>query len=333
MFHSPRSQSLIFGVVLAVCIFLVDTISSLHFAVASLYVAAILIGAHNLECAGILFSGISCVALTALSYLLTHGFTFVGTAPLRLFVSFVSIAITTALVIKNRSASQNLAELNRERENLARFFSPKIVEQLVRIDVPHSAARRENAAVLFADVVEFTAYSSGKAPDEVIAFLRELLNLLGEAVFFHEGSIDKFLGDGLMAVFGPPHASNEDATNAALCAMRIRDRVSQWNAQRVNNPDKAIRVAVGIHWGEVVQGDIGTDKQLEFTVVGDTVNIASRVEAYCRALNATVLVTAEFIESLIAEGRVDVANAFTSEGRHMLRGCKDPVHLYSLKAG
>ncbi|MBR0694301.1 adenylate/guanylate cyclase domain-containing protein [Bradyrhizobium lablabi] len=250
MFHSPRSRLLIFGVGLAVCIFLVDTLSSLHFAVASLYVTAILIGTHDLECAGILFGGVSCVAFTALSYLLTHGFTFVGAAPLRLFVSFVSIATTTALVIKNRSASRNFAELNRERENLARFFSPKIVKQLVEIDVPLSVARRGNAAVLFADVVEFTAYSSGKAPDEIIAFLRELLALLGEAVFAHEGSIDKFLGDGLMAVFGPPLASNQDATNAALCAMRIRDRLSRWNAQHANDPGKAIRVAVGIHWGE-----------------------------------------------------------------------------------
>jgi adenylate cyclase len=82
MFHSARAHPFL-AVVLAIFIFLVDTLSTLHFAVASLYVAAILIGAHDLECTGIIFSGISCVALTALSYLLTHGITFVGAAPLR----------------------------------------------------------------------------------------------------------------------------------------------------------------------------------------------------------------------------------------------------------
>ena len=330
MFHSARAHPFL-AVVLAIFIFLVDTLSTLHFAVASLYVAAILIGAHDLECTGIIFSGISCVALTALSYLLTHGITFVGAAPLRSIVSFVTIATTTALVLKNRSANESLAEVERERRNLARFFSPEIVKRLVQIDIPLSAARREKAAVMFADVVEFTALTSGKTPNEVIGFLRELLAILSEAVFAHDGSIDKFLGDGLMAVFGPPLVSNRDATNAALCAIRIRDRLAHWNARHANNPGKLIRIAVGIHWGEVVQGDIGTDKRLEFTVVGGTVNIASRVEAYCRTLNATVLVTGDFIQSLIAEGSVDVAKAFTCEGRHLLRGCQEPLYLYSLK--
>lgn len=330
MFHSARAHPFL-AIVLAICIFLVDTLSSLHFTVASLYAAAILIGARDFECTGIIFSGLSCVALTALSYILTHGITFVGGAPLRSIVSFVTIATTTALVLKNRSANENLAEVKRERKNLARFFSPEIVKRIVQIDVPLSAARREKAAVLFADVVGFTALTSEKTPDEVIGVLRELLAMLSEAVFAHRGSIDKFLGDGLMAVFGPPLASNQDATNAALCAMQIRDRLAHWNARHANNPGKLIRIAVGIHWGEVVQGDIGTDQRLEFTVVGATVNIASRAEAYCRTLNATVLVTGDFIQSLIAEGSVEVANAFTSEGEHLLRGCREPVCLYSLK--
>ena len=103
-----------------------------------------------------------------------------------------------------------------------------------------------------------------------------------------------------------------------------------WNERHA--PDKPIRVAVGIHCGEVVQGDVGTDKRLEFTVIGDTVNIASRVEAYCRTIAATVLVTGDFMQSLLAEGSFDLARAFADEGKHLLRGCKDPIQLYSLKA-
>ncbi|MBR0822826.1 adenylate/guanylate cyclase domain-containing protein [Bradyrhizobium liaoningense] len=333
MFYSPRPHSLGPAIVLAACIFLVDTLSSLQFAVASLYVVVVLIGAYDLQRRGIILTGICCATLTALSYVLAHGCTVEGAAPLRSLVSFVSITITVVLVIRNRSANERLADVKRERTNLARFFSPKIVEQLVQIDVPLSVARRQKAAVLFADVVGFTTHASGKPPDEIIGLLRDLLGLLSEAVFLCEGSIDKFLGDGLMAVFGPPIPGRQDATNAALCALQIRERLGRWNEQHANDPDKAIRIAVGIHCGEVIQGDVGTDKRLEFTVVGDTVNIASRVESYCRVLDATVLVTGEFMKSLLAEGSFDVAEAFTSEGKHLLRGRKEPIQLYSLKAG
>jgi adenylate cyclase len=330
MIYSTPPHSVGLAIVMAACIFLVDTLSSLQFGVASLYVVVILISAYNVRCRGTIWTGISCAALTALSYVLTHGFVVDGTAPLRFVVSLVSITITLVLVIRNHSANEILAEVRRERANLSRFFSPKFVEQLVRIDAPLSVARRQKAAVLFADIIGFTERTSGEAPDEVIKVLRDLLRLLSEAVFLYDGSIDKFLGDGLMAVFGPPLPGRQDATNAALCALQIRERLDCWNERHA--PDKPIRVAVGIHCGEVVQGDVGTDKRLEFTVIGETVNIASRVEAYCRTLAATVLVTGDFMQSLLAEGSFDLARAFADEGKHLLRGCKDPIQLYSLKA-
>jgi hypothetical protein len=149
MFYSTRPHALSLAIVMAACIFLVDTLSSLQLAVASLYVVVILISAYDLHCRGIIWTGISCAALTALSYVLTHGFSVDGTAPLRSLVSFLSITITVVLVIRNRSANEILAEVRRERANLARFFSPEFVEQHVRIDAPLSMARRQKAAALF----------------------------------------------------------------------------------------------------------------------------------------------------------------------------------------
>jgi len=330
MFRSATQHSLRLAFALAACIFLVDTLSSLHFAVASLYVLVILLSAQDLRRRGIILTGVSCAALAVVSYLLTHGFSLDGSAPLRSAVSFVSITITVILVVRGLSASERLAEVQRERTNLARFFSPTTVEQLVQIDVPLSMARRQRAAVLFADMVGFTAHASGKPPEYVIDLLRDLLGRLSELVFSHQGSIDKFLGDGLMAVFGLPLASSRDVTNAAVCALKISEHIIQWNEQ--NAPHNPIRVAIGIHYGEVIQGDIGSDKRLEFTVIGDTVNLASRVEAYCRALDAAVLVTGDFMQALLAEGSIDVANSFTDEGKHLLRGYREPVHLYSVKA-
>jgi class 3 adenylate cyclase len=324
-----RSRSV--AAALAGGIFLIDTLTSLHFAVASLYVIVVLIAAPDLHRRGIVITGVICVLLTILSYALMHGLEVDGAAPLRFAVSLVSILIATILVLRNFSANQRVKEVERERANLARFFSPRIVDQLVSIHTPFCFARRQPATILFADMIGFTAYSSGKPPDVVISVLRDLLRLLSEAIFSNHGSVDKYLGDGLMAFFGPPVTSPRDATNAALCALEIVNSIECWNQQRIRRNEGAVRIAIGIHYGEVVQGDVGSEARLELTLVGDTVNIASRVEAYCRILDASVLVTGEFVEALLAEGSLELAKDFADEGFHLLRGCREPVRLFSVR--
>jgi class 3 adenylate cyclase len=312
-------------------IFLIDTLTSLQFAVASLYVIVVLIAALDLDRRGVMITGVTCALLTVFSYVLVHGLVVDGTAPLRFAVSLVSILVATILVLRNVSANQRVKEVERERANLARFFSPKIVDQLVGIHTPFSFARRQPATVLFADMIGFTAYSSVKSPDVVISMLRDLLHLLSEAVFANHGSVDKYLGDGLMAFFGPPLTSPRDATNAAVCALEIVKSIESWNRQHARCNEDTVRIAVGIHYGEVVQGNVGSERRLELTLVGDTVNIASRVETYCRILDTSVLVTGEFVEALLAEGSLELTRAFVDEGCHVLRGYKEPIRLFSVR--
>jgi class 3 adenylate cyclase len=316
---------------LALGIFAFDTLSPLHFAVAVLYAVVVLIAATYSQRRGILVTAAACAALTLLSFWLTHGMDFTGTAPVRCIMALAAISITTFLALKTLEATERLKETERQRANLARFFSPHLVDHLMEIDTPLSVARCQPATVMFVDMVGFTAYCSQMAPEAVIATLRELLALLSAAVFAHNGTIDKFLGDGLMAVFGSPLPSPLDATNAARCALDIQQSIERWNERRALSGDAPIRVGVGIHYGEVVHGDIGSDRQLELTVLGDTVNIASRVEACCRTLDAAVLVTAAFIAALYAEGSKDLAERFADQGHHTLRGRAEPVHLFGLE--
>jgi class 3 adenylate cyclase len=316
---------------LAIGIFIFDTLSPLQFAVAVLYVVVVFIAATFYQRRGVVLAAGACSVLTVVSYLLAHGFTLEGTAPDRSLVSLAAIGITTFLALMYISAQERFRHTERHRANLARFFSPQRVDQLMEIDTPLSVARYQPAAVLFVDMVGFTAYCSTMAPDAVIAMLRNLMAVLSASVFAHEGTIDKFLGDGLLAVFGAPMPSPRDATNAARCALDMLHSVDRWNEHDHRSGDTAIRVAVGIHYGDVVQGDIGSDKQLELTVLGDTVNIASRVEGCCRSLDAAVLVTKALVDALHSEGSDGLAARFADQGRHMLRGRAEPVHLYGVR--
>jgi adenylate cyclase len=268
--------------------------------------------------------------LTIASFIIEHGVHAKEDALLRAIVSLSAIFITMALVLVNLSANARLRESERKQVNLSRFFSPQVIEQLVQVDVPLSVARHQPAVIMFADMIGFTAYTSQNRPQTVITTLRELLALMSKAVFARQGTIDKFLGDGLLAVFGSPALGPNPATDAAMCALDIVQSVDRWNAERCQRGEAPLQVAIGLHSGEVVMGDVGCDARLEFTIIGDAVNIASRVEAYCRTLNAQILVTADFIISLRGEGRCEPEEYFVDQGWHVLRGRTEPIRLYGL---
>jgi class 3 adenylate cyclase len=335
MNSTPRRRAylpFLFGAALAITIFVLDTVSPLQIAVAVLYVVVIFVAATYLQRRGVLIVSAACFGLTIASYFLIHGFRFDGTSHWRAFMSLAAIVITTVLALMNQSANERLRAAERERANLARFFPPQLVNQLVDTDAPLSITRYQPAAILFVDMVGFATYSSTKDPDAVITFLRKLLSILGESVFANNGIIDKYLGDGLMAAFGPPLPGPQDASNAARCAFDILRAIDAWNKSSHRNRADAIRVAIGIHYGDVVHGDVGNDNRLELTVVGDAVNIASRVEADSRRLGVDILVTADFVAALRAEGSHELAEIFSDRGHHVLRGRSEPSHLYGFVA-
>ena len=146
-------------------------------------------------------------------------------------IVFVIVAMTLALAVRRSNALLiSHAGIERERTNLARYFSPNVVEQLSRNDEPLKQVRTQNVAVLFADIVDFTAYADGRNPIEVIGTLRLFHERMEREVFRHGGTLDKYLGDGLMATFGTPFAGDSDAGNALRCAQAMIASIDELNA-------------------------------------------------------------------------------------------------------
>jgi adenylate cyclase len=161
--------------------------------------------------------------------------------------------------------------------------------------------RAQEVGVLFADIVGFTRYAEGRSPDEVIAMLREFHAALEEVVFSHGGTLDKFMGDGLMASFGTPQTSPSDAANAITAAFAMQDRIAVLNDVRQTRGLEPIRLSVGVHFGEVILGDVGNSRRMEFAMLGDTVNVASRLETATRALSCRIVVSAAAMDAVTEE--------------------------------
>jgi len=207
------------------------------------------------------------------------------------FVLLVVTAILAGIVWRSRRLVLRQATTAREHANLARYFPPGIVEQLSNQERPLEQAREQQGAVLFTDIVGFTGMVEQMTAYEMIGFLRDYHRRLEETVFQHGGTLDKFLGDGIMATFGTPITAPEDALDAVKCAAAILDVAEAWNAERKQSGAAPVRVSVGVHYGPIVLGNIGSERRLEFAVLGDVVNVASRLEEQTRRLGAAALLS------------------------------------------
>src|SRR3954468_19811428 len=146
-------------------------------------------------------------------------------------------------------------------------------------------------AVLFANIVGFTRQCEERPPAEAIDLLRGFHRRMEQTIFAFGGTLDKFLGDGVMATFGTPRPGSRDAANALGCARAMLAEIDAWNRDRRARGQAEVRIGIGVHSGPVVLGDVGSRRHLEFAVIGDTVNIASRLESLTRQLEVTIVIS------------------------------------------
>ncbi len=247
-------------------------------------------------------------------------------------VIFMIVAATLALGgWRANRLLRSQAAVERERANLARYFSPNVVEELSNNDEPLKQTRTQNVAVLFVDIVGFTSLAEERSPREVIETLRAFHGRMEREVFGHNGTLDKYLGDGLMATFGTPSTTDSDATNALRCAKAMIEAVRIWNLERMADGEAMIQASFGLHYGEAVLGNIGAHR-LEFAVIGNTVNVASRLENLTRALGVTMVTS----DALAKQARMEIesVDGDFSELKEMppqpIRGVAEPLPVWTL---
>jgi adenylate cyclase len=246
-------------------------------------------------------------------------------------VSMLIIAITGAALgyltlIARRTIVQSV-RLEVANTQLGRYFSPGVVSRISgEADAMLGVGgRTQEVAVMFCDIRDFTTITEDLPPSEVVGFLSQYHSRMVEVIFGFGGTIDKFIGDAIMVTFGTPDPSGDDAERSVRAGLAMNTALAELNADRERNGLPKIRHGIGIHFGPVIAGNIGTEDRLEYTVIGDTVNVASRIQDACKSVGEAFLIS----DAVKARLPPDIQVQSLPEQR--VKGRQAPVQIYAVK--
>jgi adenylate cyclase len=237
-----------------------------------------------------------------------------------------ALANYAAVAVERARLNQKIVAEEKKRERLGRFLSPQVTARILATSESQGMAlglpEVKEASVLFADIVGFTSMSERMSPAAVALLLNDYLSRMTDVIFRWEGTLDKYIGDAIMAVFGAPLDMPDHASRSIRAALEMRERLEEFNSERKEGP--TLRIRIGINSGNVVAGEIGSINKKEYTVLGDTVNIASRLESS----------VAKPMMIVIGENTYEAAKdqfEFVSLGKVTLKGKQIEVAAYEVK--
>ncbi len=214
----------------------------------------------------------------------------VGSGDLSGHVAVAGRDVAGRLATALNEMTRGLSERDHVKEIFGRYIATQVSDEILNGQANLGGEARR-VTILFSDIRNFTAMAEQMTPAQVVTFLNDYFSEMVDAVFEQNGMLDKFLGDGLMAVFGAFGESTDHPRRAVLAALRMKALLAKINGERAMNAQPPIAIGIGIHSDEVVVGNIGSRKRLEFTVVGDGVNVSSRLQTLNKELGTTILIS------------------------------------------
>jgi adenylate cyclase len=242
-------------------------------------------------------------------------------------MSVLGIALFMGLLTYSyRSSIIQAVKLEIETNQISRYFSPSILNE-IRNNEDLFESKKVKAVVMFLDIRSFTSMTENMDPTTVIQFLRKFHSGVVNIIYEEEGTIDKFLGDGIMVTFGTPSEKVDDCFRAIRCILKIRFFLKDFNNSRKKENLNQIQIGLGLHYGEVVVGNLGSEERLEYTVIGDTVNLASRLEGLCKDHDVDCIISSDLVEN-VSKIRNDFS--FRKIGEVQVRGKSNFVTIFTL---
>ena len=219
------------------------------------------------------------------------------------------------------AAVRNVRERDRAVRIFGQYVAPQVADKLLHQSVGLGGEVR-NVCVMFLDIRNFSSYAAEVTPETLMAYLNTLFVFMVEIVNQHQGIVNKFLGDGFMAVFGAPIDDAECCDHAVDASMEILERLGRLNAAGKIHPT---RVGIGLHMGEAVTGNVGSDERKEYTIIGDVVNVASRLEQATKDFNARLLIS-EAVRRSLDSSRANLEDL----GLVPLKGQPQPARIFKV---